>query len=122
VNATGGLRFQPAQRLRRPAEFQQVYAQGRKFGNEYFSAAVHANQIAHPRLGLSIAARTVGNAVQRNRVKRVVRDSFRRQQGKLPAADIVIGARMAARTAAKAQLHIGLQQLWDRIITACASC
>jgi ribonuclease P protein component len=115
------MRFQPAQRLRRPAEFQLVYAQGRKFGNEYFSAAVNTNLIAHPRLGLSIAARTIGNAVQRNRVKRVVRDSFRIQQRSLPAVDIVIGARVAAKDTPNAQLRVGLQQLWDRIGSTCAS-
>jgi ribonuclease P protein component len=107
--------------LRRPAEFKLVYAQGRKFGNEYFSVAVYANQIAHPRLGLSIAARTIGNAVQRNRVKRAVRESFRLRQASLPAADIVIGARVGAKDAPSAQLRLGLQQLWDKIGSVCAS-
>ena len=72
-----------------------------------------------------LAARTVGRrygagastAVQRNRVRRLVRESFRQHQHQLPPVDIVIGARERARTATSEQLRQGLQQIWDRIST-----
>lgn len=118
--AEPGLRFRPTQRLHRPAEFQQVYRLGRKFGSEFFSVAVSTNQLPQARLGLSIAARTIGNAVQRNRVRRLVRESFRLHQHQLPPVDIVIGARTQARQATSRQLQQGLQQLWDRISATCA--
>jgi ribonuclease P protein component len=69
-------------------------------------------------LGLSIAARTVGNAVHRNRLRRLIRESFRQQR--LPPVDIVIGARTAARTAAAATLRAALQRLWKQIDEAWA--
>jgi len=120
VAAGPRLRFQADQRLRRPAEFQRVYSGGRRFGNALLTAAVHTSQLSHARLGLSIAARTIGNAVQRNRLRRQIRDSFRLQQQALPPVDIVIGARVAARNASGAELRASLLQLWEQIATQCA--
>jgi ribonuclease P protein component len=122
VTATGSARFQSGLRLHRPAEFKLIYAKGRRFNNPYFTAAVYANSLAHPRLGLSIAARTIGNAVARNRIKRAVRESFRHHQHRLPALDIVIGARPAAREASTWPLvRDSLGELWTRIGVACGS-
>ena len=114
------LRFQRSQRLRRPAEFQAAYRQGRRFGNELLSATVRPNDQPVARLGLSIAARTVGDAVNRNRLRRQIRESFRLQQQHLPPVDIVIGAREAARGAAAGALRESLQVLWKQIIDAWA--
>ena len=116
----GTARFQRSQRLCRPAQFQAAYAQGRRFGNELFTATVRVNDgHASARLGLSIAARSVGNAVNRNRLRRQVRESFRRQQG-LPPVDIVIGARNGAREAPAKALREALERLWKQINEAWA--
>jgi ribonuclease P protein component len=69
---------------------------------------------------LSIAARTVGNSVQRNRLRRLIRESFRQCQHALPAVDIVIGARTAARGAGASDLRAALTRLWKQIIDTCA--
>ena len=114
------LKFQRSQVLRTGAQFQGVYRQGRRFGNELFTAAVCANLGGLPRLGLSIAARTVGNAVARNRLRRVIRESFRLRQLELPAVDIVIGARNAARAAEADKVRTALSRLWTQIIDTCA--
>lgn len=114
------MRFTRERRLRRPAQFQAAYREGRRFGNELLSATVRPNDQPVARLGLSIAARTVGNAVSRNRLRRQIRESFRLQQQRLPPVDIVIGARAAARSAAPAALRESLQVLWKQIIEAWA--
>jgi ribonuclease P protein component len=82
------------------------------------TATVLPNDGPQARLGLSIAARTVGNSVHRNRLRRLIRESFRQQQ--LPPVDIVIGARTAARTAAAATLRAALLRLWKQIDEAWA--
>jgi ribonuclease P protein component len=72
------------------------------------------------RLGLAIAARTVGNAVHRNRLRRRIRESFRLRQNEFPAVDIVVGARNAAREATPEVLNAALAKLWDQVIAQCA--
>jgi len=73
------------------------------------------NQCDHARLGLAIATRVFGTAVARNRVKRLIRESFRQHQHSLPAADITVAARDAARSASAAQLRASLEKSWKHI-------
>jgi ribonuclease P protein component len=101
--------------MRRPAQFKRAYAKGRRFANDFFTANAQVNDLTWPRLGLSIAARILRRAVDRNRVRRLVRESFRMHQHQLPPLDIVIGARSAAKSADPAQLRAAIESLWLRI-------
>ena len=77
------------------------------------------NEVGHARLGLAVGVKAAGNAVNRNRIKRVVRESFRRQQ-ELPAVDMVVNARAAAGQATNAQIGASVIALWARIRERCA--
>jgi len=85
-----------------------------------FAAVVRPTEGGAARLGLAIAARNVGNAVSRNRVKRQAREQFRLQRDALPPVDIVLSARPAAREASAAELRAALQRLWKQINEAWA--
>lgn len=89
----------PRRRLTRGAEFERVYRQGRSKANRFlvlymFPRAVDEPRRADgPRLGLSVSRR-VGGAVERSRVKRVLREAFWVEAPRLPGdADYVIVAR-----------------------------
>ncbi len=111
-----GQGFPPQSRLRRPAEFRQVYATGRRLGNDLFTVAALPNASTAARLGMSVAARSLKAAVARNRVRRLIRESFRRHQGDLPPLDLVIGVRPAVLAADNAVIRQRLEQLWQKIV------
>ena len=92
-------------RLSRSAEFDRVYRQGRSKANRYlvlYSFPRDADDVSRetdegPRLGVSVS-RKVGGAVERTRVKRVLREAFWAEAERLPAgSDYVVVARPDAR-------------------------
>jgi len=107
--------FTPAQRLRHKPQFDLLYRQGRRLGDANFQLIYRANDQPHARLGLSISAKAAGNAVNRNRVKRLVRESFRQHATRLPSLDIVVNARPPTRAAANSVLARSIEQLWDKL-------
>jgi ribonuclease P protein component len=108
-------------RLRRKSDFEAAYARGRRFGNGFFGVTAFWNDKGWPRLGLAVSVRTAGGGVERNRIRRIIRDSFRVHQHELPGVDLVISARNRARDAARAELHTSLVQLWKKVSEQCAT-
>jgi ribonuclease P protein component len=105
--------------LHQPAEFREVKRRGKKFADAFFSLSVLANHETYPRLGLSIATRTFGSAVARNRIKRLTRESFRLHQYSLPPVDVTVSARDAARQANVSDLRASLDKHWKAISQRC---
>jgi ribonuclease P protein component len=108
-------------RLRSKRDFDAVYSDGRRFGNGFFGLTVRVNEKGWPRLGLAVAVKTAGNAVERNRIRRLIRESFRLHQHELPPFDFVVSARLRARGTMGAQLRAQLEPLWHEARTKCGS-
>lgn len=75
-------------RLRASGEFRNVYSRGRRYNSHLMTAFVHPNGLSHHRLGLTASRKAVGNAVERNRSKRLLRETFRLSDGALDALQV----------------------------------
>jgi ribonuclease P protein component len=82
------LKFRPAQRIRRHADFQDVYERGTRVPGRYYTLFTKPNGLAVGRLGIA-ATKRLGGAVVRNRAKRLIREVFRRNDI-APGFDIVV--------------------------------
>ncbi|MNN00060.1 Ribonuclease P protein component [compost metagenome] len=74
------------------------------------------NALDHPRLGLVIGKKNVKLAVERNRLKRIIRESFRHHQEALAGMDIVIIARRGLGDMENPELHQQFGKLWKRLL------
>lgn len=79
-----------ASRLTKPAEFEQVFSQNQRARTDCYVVLARPNQSGMARLGLVIGKRLLPRAVDRNRVKRCVRERFRLLRDQLPACDFVV--------------------------------
>lgn len=77
-------------RLTSKAEFDRVFADNQRARTECLLVMVRPNTAGFARLGMVVPKRLLARAVDRNRVKRCVRESFRQVRAKLPACDFVV--------------------------------
>jgi ribonuclease P protein component len=64
---------------------------------------------------MAVSTRAIGNAVRRNRLRRLIRESFRMHRHELPAVDVFVTARAPARSAPNAEVFASLLGLWQKI-------
>jgi ribonuclease P protein component len=111
------------ERLRKRAGFQAVQNRGRKLHTEHFLVFVLAHPTiegkapAVPRLGITVS-RKIGGSVQRNRVKRLVREAFRRTKTLFPrGVDVVFVAKKSAPGVTFDQVSGEIEKLCGRYFT-----
>jgi ribonuclease P protein component len=104
-------------RLSRSAEFERVYRQGRSTANRHLVLYSFPNPTGEAtRLGLSVSRR-VGGAVERNRIKRLLREAYARaQEEMLPGHDLVVVARPPAAELAEREGLAGIDAALGELI------
>lgn len=108
--------FAKTQRLLKPAEFKLVLdARTLRSYDHLFTLIAQPNELGYPRLGLAIAKKQLRFSPQRNRLKRLIRESFRHEQHKLPALDIVVMVRKAVQDEENSTLRDKLAQHWRQL-------
>lgn len=63
--------------MRSSGEFRRVYAHGKRYDGSLMTAFIQPNKLQHHRFGITASRKAVGNAVERNRSKRLLRETFR---------------------------------------------
>lgn len=106
-------------RLRRRIDFLRCYRQGRKKHGSLVSLHFHPNSLNGSRLGIT-ASRKIGNSVVRHRVKRRVREVFRRydRRSELEAWDVVVHLKPPSSQANFKDLENELEKLLGRLLPA----
>jgi len=102
-------------RLTKPVEYQHVFSGAEKIAGNGFNALVRANELGMARLGLIISKKCSRKAVLRNRIKRIVRESFRLNQEMLGGHDIIIIGQSGVAKKPSYQLRVILSRLWNEI-------
>ena len=105
-------------RLRRPGDFTALRTSSGRAGGRCFHMRYRDNDLGHARLGLAISKRVSKRAVERNRIKRLLRESFRRVRHQLPAVDLMVTAREQAAGVPGAQLLIEIDELWKKLLAS----
>lgn len=109
--------FSKSKRLLTPAVYKAVFDKADyKVSRRELLCLAKENSLNHPRLGLVIAKKNIRLAVERNRIKRLIRDSFRLHQHQLPAVDIVLLARKGLGDKNNADIHKELAKTWQTLI------
>lgn len=112
-----GCGFPQEERLRKRREFLAAYERGAKIPTAYFVLYILENNLPHPRLGITVS-RKIGPSVVRNRIKRQLREIFRKNKRTIsPPCDVVVNAKRSAATTSNLKIQedlLGALDHWQR--------
>jgi ribonuclease P protein component len=106
--------FSPEQRLHTPKEFGRVFADPSRSSDRFFTILGRPNAQPIARLGLTISRRASKRAVDRNKLKRLARETFRMQPS-LPCWDFVVMAKPGADRTERRVLRESLERHFTRL-------
>jgi ribonuclease P protein component len=111
-------RFGKENRLLNAADYGRVFQEATRSRDKLFTVLCRQNTTNTARLGLAISKKHSRHATARNRIKRIVRESFRRHQQELAGLDFVVMNKPGATIATNAQLFDSLDRHWQRCCKA----
>lgn len=112
-----GHAFTKSMRLLNSKDFQTVFDDAPlRTSHQHFLFLARINSLDCPRLGLVIAKKHIRHAVDRNRMKRLIRETFRAKQQQLTGIDVIVLARKGMNDVTNAVLIEHLNGQWDRLI------
>lgn len=120
--AKAGESFSRSSRLTKADEYRRVFQKNHRISDNCFTLLVAKKKGTQPRLGFAIAKKQVKRAVDRNLIKRLIRESFRKYQNHLPDHDIVIMVRFNILKLTHAQIFNRLDKHWRSVIKVCENC
>ena len=102
-------------RLKKPEEYAAAFSSNNRSSDKFFLFLAIKNNTNIARLGLAVPKKNVSSAVERNRIKRIIRESFRSQKNKLKGRDVVVFVKKQFETK-KGDIKQALISHWDKII------
>lgn len=112
--------FPRTARVTSAGEYRRVFQNSQcKSSDRWLTVLALGNGLGHARLGLAISRKAEKTAVGRNRVKRIIRESFRHHKGELNAWDLVVIARPGVAAQSRSALQAALAKHWTRLQRTC---
>lgn len=108
--------------LLKPSDFQQVYRQKNWTGNREFVVNICRNQLSYARLGLVVSKKVSKRAVDRNQIKRHIREWFRHNKKALEGFDVIVTAKPTLLNKSASEQRIALADLWKKACEKSLSC
>ncbi len=109
-------------RLVHSTQYRRIFEHALRNSDQAFTMLARHNNLGHPRLGLAVSKKCAQKAARRQRIKRLIRESFRIWQPCLPAVDIVVVCRPVVDTMDNRQVFNSLESHWQRICLKCEDC
>jgi len=107
-------------RLLTPTHFTFVFDNATPAVSPSFTLLARHNQLDNPRLGITLSKKRVRKAHDRNRLKRLVRESFRHRAAQLPNVDIIVVGKTGADKLSNEEVFAILDKQWKRLAKRCA--
>ena len=98
------------------AEYRQVFSSNSRSSDKNFTVLAYYSGSDVARLGLAIAKKHTRRAVDRNRIKRLVRENFRHSKAALAGYDLVVMAKPGTASFSNLNLSNSLQAHWQQIL------
>jgi len=108
-------KFSRAMKMNNPGDFTRVFRQAKRAGGGGLTVLTVRNSVGHPRLGLAIAKKHIKLASNRNRLKRIIRESFRHHQSGFENIDIVVLSRADVVKRPSKQIWTALEKHWKTV-------
>jgi ribonuclease P protein component len=115
----GENNFSRELRLLTPTHFEYVFSSAIPSVSPQLTLLARINTSDNPRLGITLAKKRVKHAHQRNRLKRIIRESFRLQRHSFPNIDIVVVGKSGLDKLSNQELFSLLSKLWKRLASRC---
>ncbi|MCP4431567.1 MAG: ribonuclease P protein component [Gammaproteobacteria bacterium] len=119
MQVRAGESYPRQNRLTRAIDYRQVFENNFRQGDVNITILVRNEPGSLARLGFAIAKKQIPKAIQRNRLKRVLRESFRKNKYRLPDHDMVIMVRRSILKLDPALLNSSLEKHWNAVIKQC---
>jgi len=109
-------KFSRAMKMNKPEDFTRVFRQAKRSTGGGLTVLTVKNSVGHPRLGLAIAKKHIKLASRRNRLKRIIRESFRQHQTDFNEIDIVVLSRPEVVKQPSKKIWMALEQHWETVV------
>jgi len=115
----GNIQYSRELRLLTPSHFENVFSNAIPAVSPKITLLGRPNSLNNPRLGITVSKKNVRKAHDRNRVKRLIRESFRLNQHNLPNIDIVVVVKPGLDKQSNQETFKLLDKLWKKLTSRC---